>query len=84
MLRLLSLLSAFALTAGLLFLPAMRGRELTANGHALLTPLILVICGLLVHGLGMRFDSRWARVLVHPALLWPLALGLSVAWWRLG
>jgi predicted membrane protein len=80
-LRLLSLLLACALTAGLLLLPAMRGRELSASGHALLTPLVIVVCGLLVHGLGMRFESRWARVLVHPALLWPLAIALSALWW---
>ncbi len=81
MARFASLLLAFALTAGLLLLPALRARELTATGHALLSPLVIVVCALLVHGLGMRFDTRWARALLHPLLLWPLALGLSAAWW---
>lgn len=79
--RAVSLMLAVAFAAGLLFLPAMRGRELTAAGHALLTPLLLVVCALFVHGLGYVPRRTWAARLLSAWLLWPLAVALALAWW---
>lgn len=81
--RVISLLLAIALSAGLLLLPAMRGRELNAAGHGLLTPLLLAICGGFVHGLGYLPRNRFLRRLLQPLLLWPAMAGLGVAWWWL-
>jgi predicted membrane protein len=81
MARALSLLLAAALAAALMLLPAMRARELTAAGHGLLTPLLLVVCALFVHGLGYQPQQRWAARLLTPWLLWPLAIALAMAWW---
>jgi predicted membrane protein len=81
--RAVSLLLAVGLAVALLLLPAMRGRELTAAGHGLLTPLLLAICGGFVHGLGYVPRNRILRWLLRPQLLWPAMLGLSAAWWWL-
>ena len=83
MARAISLLLALTLSAGLLLLPAMRGRELSAAGHGLLTPLLLAICGGFVHGLGYVPRNRVLRFLLQPALLWPLLVALGAGWWRL-
>ena len=83
MARAVSLLLAVGLAAALLLLPAMRGRELTAAGHGLLTPLLLAICGGFVHGLGYMPRNRILRWMLRPQLLWPAMLGLSAAWWWL-
>ena len=80
--RALSLLLAAALSLALLFLPAMRGAGLSPGAHGLLTPLVMAICAGFVHGVGFRPRRAWARALVHPALLWPLMLGLAVLWTR--
>lgn len=78
--RVVSLLMAVAFAGGLLFLPAMRGRELTPLGHALLMPLLLVVCGLFVHGLGYVPQRAWAACLMSAWLLWPLAVALGAGW----
>lgn len=83
MTRAISLLLALALSAGLLLLPAMRGRELGTAGHGLLTPLLLAICGGFVHGLGYVPRNRLLCRLLQPLLLWPALVGLGVAWWLL-
>ena len=83
MARAISLLLAAMLSVGLLLLPAMRGRELSAAGHGLLTPLLLAICGGFVHGLGYVPRNRFLRRLLQPQLLWPLMSGLGAAWWWL-
>ncbi|MBS0576848.1 MAG: hypothetical protein JSS45_10595 [Proteobacteria bacterium] len=83
MARAVSLLVALALSAGLLLLPAMRGRDLTAAGHGLLTPLLLAICGGFVHGLGYEPLQPILRRLLRPVLLWPAMAGLGAAWWWL-
>jgi predicted membrane protein len=83
MARAVSLFLALALTAGLLLLPAMRGRDLTAAGHGLLMPLLLAICGGFVHGLGYVPLRPHLRRLLQPLLLWPAMAGLGVAWWWL-
>lgn len=75
-----SLLLAVGFAAGLLFLPAMRGRELTPIGHALLMPLLLVVCALFVHGLGYVPRRAWAARLMSAWLLWPLAATLGSGW----
>lgn len=80
--RALSLLLAAALSLALLFLPAMRGAGLSPDAHGLLTPLVMAICAGFVHGVGFRPRRAWGRALVHPALLWPLMLGLAVLWTR--
>ena len=80
MARAISLLMAAAFAGGLLFLPAMRGRELAPTGHALLMPLLLVVCGLFVHGLGYVPRRSWVMRSMSPWLLWPLAAALAVAW----
>lgn len=80
MARAISLLLAVALSVGLLLLPAMRGRELTSAGHALLTPLLLAVCGGFVHGLGYVPRNRFLHRLLQPLLLWPAMLGLGAAW----
>ncbi|MBS0199868.1 MAG: Cyd operon protein YbgE [Proteobacteria bacterium] len=74
--RLLSLLFGGALALGLLFIPAARGRELTAAEHGAAALVLLVACGLFVHGSGFRFRARWIRRLFSPWLLWPLAFVL--------
>lgn len=80
MARALSLLMAVAFAAGLLFLPAMRGRELTHLGHALLMPLLLAVCVLFVHGLGYVPRHALAARLMSAWLLWPLAATLGAGW----
>ncbi|ALN56000.1 hypothetical protein GLE_0642 [Lysobacter enzymogenes] len=80
--RALSLLLAASLSLALLFLPAMRGAELGPGAHGLLTPLVAAICAGFVHGVGFRPRLAWARALLHPALLWPLMLGLAALWTR--
>lgn len=80
--RALSLAAAAALSMGLLLLPAMRGREITAAGHAWLAPLLMVVCALFVHGIGWRAARPWGRALLSPWLLWPLAIALACIWWR--
>ncbi|WP_394538386.1 cyd operon YbgE family protein [Lysobacter enzymogenes] len=80
--RALSLLLAASLSLALLFLPAMRGAELGPGAHGLLTPLVMAICAGFVHGVGLRPRRAWARALLHPALLWPLMLGLAALWAR--
>lgn len=79
--RAVSLLLAVAFSAGLLFLPAMRGRELTPVGHALLMPLLLIVCALFVHGLGYVPRRRWMARLLSAWLLWPFAFAFALAWW---
>jgi predicted membrane protein len=79
--RAISLLLAVAIALGLLFLPATRGRELTAVGHALLTPLLLVVCALFVNGVGYVPRRAWAARLLSAWLLWPLAAAIALAWW---
>lgn len=83
MARATSLLLASCLAAGLLLLPAMRGGELTATGHGLLSPLLLAICGGFVHGLGYVPRNVVLRWLTKPVCLWPAMLGLGLAWARL-
>lgn len=78
--RVVSLLMAVAFAAGLLILPAMRGRELTSAGHALLMPLLLMVCALFVHGLGYLPQGAWAARLMSAWLLWPLAVALATQW----
>jgi predicted membrane protein len=80
MARAISLLMAVAFASGLLFLPAMRGRELTTLGHGLLMPLLLVVCALFVHGLGYVPRRAWIARLVSAWLLWPLAAVLGAGW----
>lgn len=80
MARAISLLMAAAFAGGLLFLPAMRGRELTPTGHALLMPLLLVVCALFVHGLGYVPRRAWAARLMSARLLWPFAAALGAGW----
>lgn len=84
MAKAVSLLLAFVFTAALLVVPAMRGGELTAAGHGLLTPTLLALCALFVHGIGYRPDRAWVGQLLSPWLLWPLAALLCLAWWRMG
>ena len=76
-----SLMLAIAASLGLLFLPAMRGGELSPGAHGLLTPLLLVVCGCYAHGVGFRPRMRLLRTILHPAILWLLmaALGLLLA-----
>lgn len=81
MLRLASLCLACLIAASLLFLPAARGRELTAAGHALLSPLLLMVCALFVHGVGMRPGRGIAHWLLAPWLLWPATLLMAALWW---
>ena len=83
MTRVISLLLAVVLSAGLLLLPALRGRELSAAGHGLLIPLLLAICGGFVHGVGYVPRNRFLCRLLQPQLLWPLLSGLGAAWWWL-
>ncbi|MGN7916071.1 cyd operon YbgE family protein [Lysobacter sp. ESA13C] len=82
MARAVSLLLASALSLGLLFLPAMRGGEMTTAAHGWLSPLMLSICAGFVHGVGYRPVRPWARALLHPLLLWPAMAGLAVMWAR--
>ena len=84
MAKAISLVLAFLATAALLLLPAMRGGELTSAGHGLLTPTLLVVCALFVHGIGYRPDRAWVGRGLSPWVLWPLAGVLSLAWWRIG
>jgi predicted membrane protein len=79
--RALSLLLAVAVSTGLMLLPAMRGGELTAAGHGLLSPLVIAVCALFVHGLGYEPRRRALRWLLSPWLLWPLTLALAALWW---
>lgn len=81
MARLVSLLLALALAAGLMLLPAMRARGLADAGHSLLPALLVLVSGLFVHGLGYRPDRRWLRALLRPWLLWPLSVVAAGAWW---
>jgi predicted membrane protein len=84
MAKAVSLALAFGFTAALLLVPAMRGGELTSAEHGLLTVSLLVLCALFVHGVGYRPDRAWAARLLSPALLWPFAAVLCLAWWRIG
>lgn len=81
MTRAASLLLAAMLCLALLLLPAMRGRELTAAGHGLLTPLLVLVCALFVHGVGIAPRHGWAKRLLSPWLLWPSATALAAWWW---
>lgn len=81
MARALSLLLAVMVSAGLMLLPAMRGGELTPAGHGLLTPLVIAVCALFVHGLGYRPRRRALRWLLSPWLLWPATVALAALWW---
>lgn len=83
MARAISLLLASGLAAGLLFLPAMRGGELTAASHGLLSPLLLAICGGFVHGVGYVPRNAMLRWLTKPVCLWPAMLGFGIAWAQL-
>ncbi|QDH69196.1 cyd operon YbgE family protein [Marilutibacter alkalisoli] len=83
MARIVSLLLALTLSAALLILPAMRARELTSAGHGLLMPLLILVCALFVHGLGLRPQRRWAQAMLSPWLLWPASLVLAATWWWL-
>lgn len=82
MARAVSLLLASVLALALLFLPAMRGGEMTPAAHGWLSPLMLSICAGFVHGLGYRPTRPWARALLHPLLLWPAMATLAVIWTR--
>lgn len=83
MARLASLLLGGLLALGLLFLPAARGRELSAAEHGWMTLVLLAICALFVHGSGFRFRARWLQRLFSPWLLWPLALACAAGFaWR--
>jgi len=84
MAKAVSLALAFAFTAALLLLPAMRGGELTPAGHGLLTPTLLALCALFVHGIGYRPDRAWVGRVLSPWVLWPLAAILCLVWWRIG
>lgn len=79
--RAISLMLSAGFSLALLFLPAMRGGELTPIGHGLLSPLLLAICGGFVHGLGYRPRNPFLRAAISPCLLWPamLALGAVLA-----
>lgn len=79
--RLASLMGAAILSMLLLLLPALRGREITSAGHAWLSPLLLTICALFVHGIGFVPGNAWLARLQSPALLWPLAGCLALVWW---
>ena len=80
MTRVVSLVLASVLTLGLMFLPAMRGRDLTPAGHALLAPLLLTICAGFVHGIG--YDPRHPMLgrVLGPIVIWPAMALLAVAW----
>ena len=80
MTRAVSLLLASVLTLGLMLLPAMRGRELTSAGHALLTPLLLTICAGFVHGIGYQPQHVMLGRVVTPIFLWPAMAVLAIAW----
>ncbi len=82
--RAISLLLASGLSLALLFLPAMRGGELTSAGHGLLSPLLLAICGGFVHGLGYEPRNPVLRRVIAPFWLWSAMLGLGAAWVRYG
>lgn len=81
MARLVSLLLGGALALALLFLPASRGRELTGGEHGVMSLLLLLVCGLFVHGSGFRFQRTALRRMFSPWLLWPLAAVLWAAFW---
>jgi predicted membrane protein len=81
--RAVSLFLAASVSAGLLVLPAVRGGELSQAEHGLLALALLAICGLFAGGLGYVPANRWLRAAVSPLLLWPMLLGLGVAWMRL-
>ncbi|MEI2455015.1 cyd operon YbgE family protein [Lysobacter firmicutimachus] len=76
----MSLLLASALSLALLFLPAMRGGEISAAGHGLLSPLMLLICAGFVHGVGFRPRHALGRAVLHPAWLWPAMLSMAALW----
>lgn len=83
MARLASLLLGALLALGLLFLPAARGRELSAAEHGWITLVLLAVCALFVHGSGFGFESGVLRRLFSPWLLWPLALACAAGFaWR--
>ncbi len=42
------------ISQGLMLLPAIRGCKLTRTGHGLLSPLLIAVCALFVHGLGYQ------------------------------
>jgi predicted membrane protein len=80
MTRAVSLLLALSLTLGLMFLPAMRGRDLTPAGHALLIPLLLAICVGFVHGVGYKAQHVMLGRVAEPIFLWPAMAVLVIAW----
>lgn len=82
MVRAISLLLAILFSGALLFLPAMRGAELTPMGHGLLSPLLLSICGGFVHGIGFQPRNRLLGWLLRPVWLWPAMLVLGAVWIR--
>ena len=82
MARVISLAIAIVATLGLLFLPAIRGSELNAAAHGLLSPILLTISGCFAHGVGYVPRTRILRALLHPTLLWPLIGALSWAFAR--
>lgn len=82
MTRALSLLLAAVVSTGLMLLPAMRGGELTPAGHGLLSPLVIAVCALFVHGLGYQPQRHVLQRLFSPWLLWPLTLVLAAVWWQ--
>lgn len=81
MARVVSLLLGGGLALALLFLPAARGRELTASEHGLMTLVLLAVCALFVHGSGFHFRARWAGRLFSPWLLWPAAALAATVFW---
>jgi predicted membrane protein len=78
--RAISLLLASVASAGLLFLPAMRGGALSSAEHGLLAATLIVVCGLFVSGVGYVPEHRWLRPLLSPVLLWPALSAAAVAW----
>lgn len=82
MARVISIAIAIMATLGLLLLPAMRGSELTAAAHGLLSPILLLISACFAHGVGYVPRMRILRASLHPILLWPLIGVLSWAFAR--
>jgi predicted membrane protein len=80
--RVVSLLLAAAVTAGLLLLPAARGHALSPAEHALLAPLLLVDCALFTHAVGFVPRAAWLRRSVQPVAAWSALALLLAAWLR--
>lgn len=81
MTRFVSLLLGAGIALALLFLPAARGRELTAGEHGMMTLVLLAVCALFVHGSGFRFHANWAQRLFSPWVLWPAAIVSAGLFW---